>query len=112
MLKLVLSRSYLFAGFKVNKYQRKDYETMCSLIKERYPIFNEAIVTSKDIKLLDENNKLIGRYPASEARKKAVNLNKDIILVNATSDPAICKVVNFRESVLKKFYDEVVIKRN
>lgn len=53
MLKLVFRRGYLFAEFKVNKYQPKDYETMCSLIKERYPIYNELIVTNKDVKLLD-----------------------------------------------------------
>lgn len=43
--------------------------------------------------MLDENNKLVGVYPASEARKKALNMKKDITLVNSQSDPVICKVV-------------------
>lgn len=39
-------------------------------------------------------------------------MKKDILLVNGDTNPVICKVINFRESILKKFYDEIVIKRN
>ena len=85
---------------------------MCSLIKEKYPTYNEAIELHKDVKLLDDKNKLIGIYGAAEARRKAGTLKKDIILINKSSTPAICKVTDFRENVLKKFYEEIVIKRN
>ena len=78
---------------------------MCHLLKERYLIHNEDIKIFKDIKLLDENNKLVGIYPASEARKKALNLKKDITLVNSTSDPVICRVIEFRNNVLNKFFE-------
>jgi translation initiation factor IF-3 len=85
---------------------------MCHLLKERYLIHNDDIKIFKDIKLLDENNKLIGVYPASEARKKAYNMKRDITLVNSQSDPVICKVVNFRNDLLSKFFDEIVYKHN
>lgn len=39
-------------------------------------------------------------------------MKKDIVLVNASSNPAVCKLYNFRESILKKFHDEIVNKRN
>lgn len=75
-------------------------------------IHNDDIKIFKDIKLLDENNKLVGVYPASQARKKAYNMKKDITLVNSTSDPVICRVVSFRNDMLNKFFDEIVYKHN
>lgn len=38
-----MSRSLFLAGFKVEKFQANDFKTMCSLIKEKYPVYNEAI---------------------------------------------------------------------
>jgi translation initiation factor IF-3 len=67
---------------------------------------------NKDVKLVDDRGKLIGQYSASEARKKAITMKKDILLVNPTVSPAICKLENFRLSILKKFYEEIVNKRN
>lgn len=113
MLKFALrGHLHLLGRFHVDKFGAKDYQTMCSLIKEKYPIYNESIELHKDIRLLDEKNKLIGIYEASEARRKATTMKKDIVLVNVQSTPAVCKIINFRESILKKFYDEIVIKRN
>lgn len=41
---MILSRSvFLAAGFKVEKFSPKDYKTMCSLINQKFPIYNEAI---------------------------------------------------------------------
>ena len=48
---------------------------------------------------------MVGRYSAAEARKKATTLKKDIVLLNPNTDPAICKLYNFRETILKKFYN-------
>lgn len=39
-------------------------------------------------------------------------MKKDITLVNSTSDPVICKVINFRNDLLNKFFDEIVYKHN
>ena len=112
MFKIILNRSLFLAGFKVEKFTTTDYRTMCSLIKEKHPLYNEAIEIHKDVKLLDEKGKLVGRYSASEARKKATTLKKDIVLLNPNSDPVVCKLYNFRETILRKFYDEIVNKRN
>lgn len=54
----------------------------------------------------------MGSYSPAEARKKAQNMNTDIVLVNETSNPPVCKLFNFREFILKKFFDEIVNKRN
>lgn len=113
MLKIILSRQFRsFASLHVEKFNSKDYQTMCSLIREKYPIYNEAIEIHKDVKLLDEGGKLIGIYEPSEARRKALTMKKDIILLNLKSSPAICKTARFRENILKKFIEEIVNKRN
>jgi translation initiation factor IF-3 len=98
--------------FNVRKYKPEDIKTMCMLVKEPFPIYNEFIELHKEIQLIDENKKLIGIYSAAEARKKASSLKQDIILLNENSTPAVCKACNFRETILKKFYEEIVKKRN
>jgi len=108
----LVQRFYIRQTFKVDTFTTEDYKTMCHLLRERYMIHNDDIKVFKDIKLLDENNKLIGVYPASEARKKAYNMKKDITLVNSTSDPVICRVLQFRNDLLNKFFDEIVYKHN
>lgn len=108
----LVQRFYIHHTFKVDSFTTEDYKTMCHLLRERYLIHNDDIKIFKDIRLLDENNKLIGVYPASEARKKAYNLKKDITLVNSTSDPVICRAVPFRNDLLNKFFDEIVYKHN
>ena len=39
-------------------------------------------------------------------------MKKDITLVNSTSDPVICRVVEFRNNILNKFFEEIVYKHN
>lgn len=39
-------------------------------------------------------------------------MKKDITLVNSQSDPIICKVVEFRNNLLNKFFEEIVYKHN
>jgi len=60
-----VQRFYIRHSFKVDTFATDDYKAMCHLLKERYLIHNDDIKVFKDIKLLDENNKLIGVYPAS-----------------------------------------------
>ena len=111
---MIISKVFknLFSTYRVEMFKSADYETMCLLLKERFPIFNENIVLNQDVKLLDEKGKLVGKYPAAEARKKAMNMKKDIVLFNMSTNPAICKLTDFRNSIIDKFYKEVVIKRN
>ena len=47
---------------------------------------------------------MIGKYQAAEARKKAYSLQKDIVLINPASDPVICKISDFRDEVIGRFY--------
>ena len=54
MLKFALAKHLqLLARFHVEKFEPKDYKTMCSLIREKYPVYNEAIELHKDIRLFD-----------------------------------------------------------
>lgn len=55
----------LFSRLNVDKFTHQDFKTMCLLLRERYPVYNEALETKKDVKLIDEKGKLIGRYEAS-----------------------------------------------
>ena len=77
---------------------------MCGLLKEKLPLHNDQVQTTDLIKLIDDSGKVIGMYTASEARKKANAMNLDMILVNKSTTPIICKAVDFRRRVLAKFY--------
>ncbi len=60
-----VQRFYIRHTFKIDTFTAEDYKTMCHLLKEKYFVHNDDIKIFKDIKLLDENNKLVGVYPAS-----------------------------------------------
>ena len=60
---------------------------------------------------MDEKGKVLGIYTASEARKKAVNMKMDMVMVSNNTMPPVCKVSNFREGIIARFYQEVVLKR-
>ena len=49
-------------------------------------------------------------YTASEARRKASTLGLDMVLVNKSSSPIVCKAADFRDKVVSRFYEEVVLK--
>ncbi len=84
---------------------------MCGLLKEKYFLNNEEIQSSGLIKLQDDAGKVIGIYTASEARKKAIALGLDMVLVTQKSSPIVCKVSDFRNRLINKFYQDIVVKR-
>ena len=81
------------------------------MLNIHYHHFNEEIDIYDDIKLLDENNKVIGVYRPEDARKKVSMLNKDLVLFNAVSKPIICKALDYRHGIVMKFYNELVLKK-
>lgn len=83
---------------------------MCGLIREKYQLHNDQVQTTELVKLIDDSGRVIGMYTASEARKKANALNLDMILVNKSIRPIICKAVDFRRRVLTKFYEDIVVR--
>lgn len=83
---------------------------MCGLIREKFQQHNDQVQTSELVKLIDDAGRVIGMYTASEARKKANALNLDMILVNKSISPIICKAVDFRRRVLTKFYEDIVVR--
>lgn len=83
---------------------------MCGLIREKYQLHNDQVQTTELVKLIDDSGRVIGMYTASEARKKANAINLDMILVNKSISPIICKAVDFRRRVLTKFYEDVVVR--
>ena len=77
-------------------------------MRQKYPLHNEEIQTSGVVKLLDDSGRVIGVYTAAEARKKAEGSALDMVLVNRSKMPIICKLTDFRRKTLSRFYDEVV----
>lgn len=100
-----------FAKFKIDEFNVEDYTTMCGLLKQKYQLNNEQIQTSGLVKLVDDKNKVIGIYTASEARKKSLGLGLDMVLVNMNTSPIICRASDFRSRIINKFYENVVLKR-
>lgn len=115
MLKLLLRNRLWFATpqnrFRLEDYTKHDFATMCGLLREKYFLNNEEIQSSGLIKLLDDGDKVIGIYTASEARKKAQALGLDMVLVNIKGSPIVCRASDFRSRLINKFYNEIVLKR-
>lgn len=115
MLRLIFRNRLCLANtthkFRLDQYSKEDYATMCGLLKEKYFLNNEEIQSSGLIKLQDDAGKVIGIYTASEARKKAIALGLDMVLVTQKSSPIVCKVSDFRNRLINKFYQDIVVKR-
>lgn len=107
MIKLLFRGHVFFSAFRFNlaHYKPQDYATMCGLLREKYQMHNEEIQTSGLVKLLDHLGNVIGVYTASEARKKSESLGLDMVMVSLKSTPVICKAVDFRKSLLNRFFD-------
>ena len=105
MIATLLRRTYFLSSrFKIADYAREDIMTMCGLLRESYYRNNDEIQTSGLIKLLDDRGKVLGIYSALEARKKAVNMGMDMVLVTNKANLPVCKVTNFRETIIDRFY--------
>ena len=112
MIRLMLRNSFaLDQKFRLEEYNNQDYSTMCGLLKEKYQLNNEEVQTSGLIKLIDDAGKVIGIYTASEARKKSKAMGLDMVLVNRQTNPYICRASDFRNRIVNRFYDDVVLKR-
>ena len=111
MMRMMMRNCFAFAKFKIDEFDIQDYTTMCGLLREKYQLNNEEIQTSGLIKLLDDKSKVIGIYTASEARKKSLGMGLDMVLVNMAATPIVCRVSDFRNRIINKFYENVVLKR-
>jgi len=108
-MKILFRPVFRFSKFKIEDYSYEDYQTMCGLIREKFQLHNDQVQTTELVKLIDDSGRVIGMYTASEARKKANAMNLDMILVNKTITPIICKAIDFRKRVLTKFYEDIVV---
>ena len=111
MLRIITKTLFTFSRFKVDEYSYEDYATMCGLLRQKYQLHNDQIITSGLVKLVDESNRIIGIYTASEARKKSKSLHLDMTLVSSNTVPVVCKAVDFRQRVSQQFFDSVVSKQ-
>lgn len=62
------------------------------------------------MRVIDENNKLIGVLTFEEARRKAEKLGKDIIMTNADVKPAVCKICDYSDELAARFLSDVLKK--
>ena len=106
-------RCWLSAEVKINSkdFSFAEVKSMCGILNMPYRPFNEQIDIYEDIKLLDDNNKIIGVYKPEEAKKKVAQLKRDMVLFNASSKPIICKALNYRHDIVTKFYTDLVLKK-
>lgn len=105
-------RFYFAEGprLKLEKFNFDDIKLMCELLKTKYFKFNEDVQIFRDVRLLDEKGKVLGLYTPVQARKKAEQLKKDLVLFNEDSTPVICKTMSFKEDIVTRFYKERVVK--
>lgn len=57
---------------------------------------------------MDEKQRLLGFYDILDARKKSQDLDLDLVMINEKSRPAICKMMNYKDSLFKQFAREIL----
>jgi len=80
-----MPRSFYFSDaprIKLDRFSFDDVKLMCRLLKTKYFKFNEDMQIFRDVRLLDDKGKVLGLYTPVQAKKKAEQLKKDIVLFN------------------------------
>lgn len=62
-------------------------------IKQELPI-NEKI-REKEIQLVDDEGKMLGKMSSAEALKLAEEKNLDLVMVSPGANPPVCKIMNY-----------------
>lgn len=108
----IIGRFFFAEGprLKLERFDFEDIKLMCELLKTKYFKFNEELQIFRDVRLLDEKGKVIGLYTPVQAKKKVEQLKKDLVLINEDSTPIICKALPFKEEIVRRFYQERVLK--
>jgi len=83
-MRLVLGRFYFAEAprLKLDRFNLEDIKLMCRILKTKYFKFNEDLQIFRDVRLLDDKGKVLGLYTPIQARKKAEQLKKDLVLLN------------------------------
>lgn len=58
-----------------------------------YAVNNQ--IRSKEVRLINENGEQVGILSTVEALRRAQNLGLDLVAVNGTSNPPVCKILDY-----------------
>ena len=84
-------------------------QTLCDITGTRYYEHNDEIPFPADklCRVYDENDALVGDMNYGEAYQIAVNMEKDVVLRNAKTDPPIIKIMNYKLQLLKRLFKKL-----
>jgi translation initiation factor IF-3 len=68
----------------------KEELTIPRLVKDR-----DTVVKDGPVRLIDADNEQLGIVPIADARERAESQRLDLVLVSETSDPPVCRIMNF-----------------
>jgi len=77
-----------------NKFQQ-DKRGNSEQRKERYYRINEYIRGVYEVRLIDEAGKQVGVLSFYQALNKAKELNLDLVEINRSANPPLCKIIDF-----------------
>lgn len=68
-------------------------------------------ITAKEVRLIDEKGEQVGVVSRYEAMKKAEVLSLDLVEINATSNPSVCKIMDYSKFIYEKKKKEKINKQ-
>lgn len=75
-----------------------NYRRKRTLPKDRSPKFNiNSQITASEVRLLDEENKMLGIMSLKEARELAESKELDLVEINPKSEPPVVKLVEYNK---------------
>ncbi len=85
-------------------------------LKEITTIFKEQLtneqITAKEVRLIGENGEQLGVMPIEKARKIAENEGLDLVLMSGSSNPAVCKIMDYGKFRFDSIKREKELKKN
>ncbi|KRW99608.1 Translation initiation factor 3, N-terminal [Pseudocohnilembus persalinus] len=100
----------LIRNFSVqDKSKTQELKQLSDMMGMKQQKINEEIPNKGDIRLVGDNGKQIGLYTLEQALKMANSKGVDLLLVSDSVKPMICKMVNYKDLLYKKFINEFLL---
>ena len=69
-------------------------------------------IKAQDVRVIDENGKMLGILPITEALKLAFEAELDLVEVSPNVDPPVCKIASYSKMKYEEQKNQTPTKRN
>ncbi|KAM3128470.1 hypothetical protein pb186bvf_019402 [Paramecium bursaria] len=97
-------------SFGVYRFTPEYIKKLTTILGSKELVVGDDIKYYQQVRVVDDQNKLIGVFQFDEAKKKAQKLNKEIIMINQEVSPALCRICDYSDELAQRFMSDILKK--